>query len=648
MNLEKLLADIEAADEGPQIAALFDFDGTIMAGYSATVFLQDSLASGDLKPDELVQITRALTSFGLGNMGFSALMAIHAQYLQGQSEADYTKNSEKLFRKKIARLIYPESRALIDAHRAKGHTIAIISSATPYQVKPAAQDLDIEHVYCTGLEVKRGKFTGKVVKPTVFGEGKVIAAETLAKKTGARLENSFFYSDSTDDIQLLKHVGHPVTLNPSKRLKKITEERAWPTATFDSRGKISLNRFIRSIAATGSLVGSFAAGLPIYALTRSKRDSLNFSISLFADTCNALIGLDIDVIGEENLWSHRPAVFMFNHQSKADVAIMASLVRRDVVGVGKKEIQKTPVIGWVMGMAGTVFIDRSDREKAIESMKPLVSAMKDEKKSLIIAPEGTRTPTRKLAPFKKGGFHMAMQVGVPIIPVVIHNASDIAPKGDFVFKPGTVHVEVLPPVDTSDWTTTNMNEQVNLVRNQFLKALGQPEQTFEEIRAEARNTPEDMIPGSKPSKRRPSSRAAKQAQTSEDPSSSKAKKSSKTKPSIKAKTKATSKTTTKPKAKTKTKTKALAQQPSAKKTSTKSATANKKAAAKSTPARKQQVTKSAAKGKKAEVTNKKKNVAAAPKAKTKTNAAAKKIQTPRKKVAPKRSAAVKPKLASKD
>ncbi len=644
MNIEKLLANIEAAEEGPQIAALFDFDGTIMAGYSATVFLQDSLASGDLKPDELVQITRALTSFGLGNMGFSALMAIHAQYLQGQSEADYTKNSEKLFRKKIARLIYPESRALIDAHRAKGHTIAIISSATPYQVQPAAQDLDIEHVYCTGLEVKRGKFTGKVVKPTVFGEGKVIAAETLAKKTGARLESSFFYSDSTDDIQLLEHVGHPVTLNPSKRLKKITEERAWPTATFDSRGKISLNRFIRSIAATGSLVGSFAAGLPIYALTRSKRDSLNFSISLFADTCNALIGLDIEVVGEENLWSHRPAVFMFNHQSKADVAIMASLVRRDVVGVGKKEIQKTPVIGWVMGMAGTVFIDRSDREKAIESMKPLVSAMKDEKKSLIIAPEGTRTPTRKLAPFKKGGFHMAMQVGVPIIPVVIHNASDIAPKGDFVFKPGTVHVEVLPPVDTSDWTTNNMNEQVNLVRNQFLKALGQPEQTVKEIRAAAKDTPEDMIPGSKPSKRRPSSRAAKQAQTSADPSSSKPKKSSKTKPSTKAKPK--TKAATKPK--TTAKTKVRVQQTPAKKTATKSADANKKATAKSTPVKKQQVTKSAAKSKKAAETNKKKNVAAATKAKTKTKAAAKKIRTPRKKVAPKLSAAVKPKLAGKD
>ena len=494
MTLSELLADIEASEPGPGTAAIFDFDGTIIAGYSATVFLQDALTRGELKPNELYELTRAMTGFGLGNMGFSALMAVHAQYLEGRSEAEYSRNSERLFRKKIARLIYPETRELIAAHKAMGHTVAIVSSATPYQVEPAARDLDIDHVFSTRLEVKDGAFTGAVIKPTCFGEGKVQAAMALAETTGADLEQSFFYSDSSDDIQLLEYIGRPVTLNPRNRLKQITRERHWPTATFDSRGRISVNRFLRSVAATGSVVSSVAAALPIYALTGSKRDSLNFSISLFADTTSALIGLDLDVSGEENLWRQRPAVFMFNHQSKADVAIMARLVRRDVVGVGKKEIQRMPLIGQAMGAAGVVFIDRSDRSKAIESMAPLVAAMKDEGKSLVIAPEGTRAPTRKLAPFKKGGFHMAMQVGVPIVPVVIHNAGDIAPKGDFVFQPGTVRVEVLPPVDTSGWSTERMNEQVTEVRNLFLKALGQPEQTVAEALRESSELPEDMRP----------------------------------------------------------------------------------------------------------------------------------------------------------
>jgi putative phosphoserine phosphatase/1-acylglycerol-3-phosphate O-acyltransferase len=475
VKLQQLLAQVEQSESGPEVAAIFDFDGTIIAGYSATVFLRDELSRGELSPGELLHMTQALTSFGLGNMGFSALMAVHAQYMAGRSEKEYIANSETLFKKSIARLIYPETRALIEAHQAKGHSVAIVSSATPYQVEAAARDLGIDAVYCTKLDVKRGKFTGKVITPTVFGDGKVDAAQDFARKTGADLDNSFFYSDSIDDIQLLEYVGKPVVLNGRKRLRSVAKERQWPMADFDSRGKISVNRFLRSVAATTSVVTSFAAGLPIYALTGSKRDSLNFSLSLFADTASALIGLELDIEGEEHLWSHRPAVFMFNHQSKVDVAVMASLVRRDVVGVGKKEIKKMPLIGSVMEMAGTTLIDRSNAQAAIDSMKPLIHAMREEGKSLVISPEGTRTPTRKLAPFKKGPFHIAIQAGVPVVPVVIFNAGDIAPKGDFVFRRGTVKVRVLPPVDTKAWREETIEEHVAEVRAQFLEALGQNE-----------------------------------------------------------------------------------------------------------------------------------------------------------------------------
>jgi len=84
---------------------------------------------------------------------------------------------------------------------------------------------------------------------------------------------------------------------------------------------------------------------------------------------------------------------------------------------------------------------------------------------------------------------------------VIHNAGDIAPKGDFVFKPGTVRVDVLPPVDTTDWTLEKMDEQVTEVRNLFLQALGQPEQTVKQTLEEQKTLPEDMRPekaGKKP------------------------------------------------------------------------------------------------------------------------------------------------------
>ena len=475
-TIDELLADIETSPRGPQVCAVFDFDGTIIAGYSALVFLREQVRNGQLSVRQLLEVVTAMTSFGLGNMGFSALMASTAQLMDGAEETAYEAMGADLYHRQIARLVYPEARRLIAAHRARGHTLAIVSSATRYQVAPAAEDLGIDEVMCTRLEVRDGLFTGAVIRPTCFGPGKREAAEALATRAGADLDDGFFYSDSTDDIELLERVGHPVALNPSARLRAVARDRDWPSADFGSRGRPTLSQFVRSIAATVSLVPSFAAGLPIYALTRSRRDALNFSLSLFADTASALINLDLEVEGEENLWAQRPAVFVFNHQSKADVVIMARLLRQDIAGVGKKEIRRLPVIGRVLELGGVVMIDRKNAGSAMKAMAPLVEAMREGGRSVVLAPEGTRTVSPRLAPFKKGAFHLAMQAGVPMVPVVIHNAGDVAPKGDFVFRPATVKVEVLAPVDTSDWRTETVSEHVREVRNLFLRTLGQPQE----------------------------------------------------------------------------------------------------------------------------------------------------------------------------
>ncbi len=473
-NLEPLLNAIENSPEGPRICAIFDFDGTLISGYSATAFLREQLRRGDVSAREFLELASAMASFGLGNMGFSAMMAATTQFLDGIEESAYIELGEELFEKQIARLVYPEARALIAAHRAKGHTLAIISSATPYQVEPAAADLGIENVLCTQLEVEDGVFTGQVVRPTCFGQGKVDAAEVLADSVGANLGQSFFYSDSTDDQLLLERVGNPVALNPSEKLRAVARDNAWPTASFGSRGRPTVGQFIRSVAATVSLVPTFAAGLPIYALTGSRREATNFSITLFAETASALINLDLRVRGEDNLWKERPAVFIFNHQSKADIVICAKLLRRDLAGVGKQEIKKMPIIGRVLELGGVVMIDRKNAASAIEAMRPLVDAMRNEGRSVALAPEGTRSVSPLLGPFKKGAFHLAMQAGVPIVPIVVHNAGDVAPKGDFIFRPATVEVDVLPPVDTSNWTTATLNDHVREVRNMFLQTLGQP------------------------------------------------------------------------------------------------------------------------------------------------------------------------------
>jgi putative phosphoserine phosphatase/1-acylglycerol-3-phosphate O-acyltransferase len=468
-----VIAEIQELPDGPQVGAFFDFDGTLISGYSAIAFIEEQITRGNLSVRELVELVGAMASFGIGNLGFSAMMIATSQFLRGVREDSYINFGEELFRTHIARQIYPESRALVQAHLAKGHTVAIISSATPYQVLPAARDLEIENVMCTELEVEKGNFTGAVLQPTCFGPGKVTAAETLAEKFGVDLDRAFYYSDSDDDILLLERVGNPRPLNPNGGLLSIAERRGWPVRRFGSRGYTRPSDWIRSLMMPATLVGSFLAGLPIWALSGSKRDAVNFSVSVFADTASALIGLNLKISGEEHLWSRRPAVFVFNHQSNVDLVIMARLMRRDISGVGKRELRDMPVIGRVLEASGVVLIDRSNTAAAIASMAPLVDAMRVEGKSVCLSPEGTRAISPRLAEFKKGAFHLAMEAGVPMVPIVIHNSGDVQPKGDMLYHPGTVKVDVLPPVDTSEWTVETIDEHVAEVRGMYLRALGQ-------------------------------------------------------------------------------------------------------------------------------------------------------------------------------
>tara|TARA_R110000824_G_scaffold45651_7_gene131887 strand:- start:1919 stop:3628 length:1710 start_codon:yes stop_codon:yes gene_type:complete len=470
------LQDVLDAPEGAHIAALFDFDGTIIAGYSATAMLWEKIKRREMTAEQLVETVNVMAQYSTGNMGFSGLMTGAAKFMKGVTEESYFEFGEELYEKYIARKVYPEARALIEAHRAKGHTIAIVSSATIYQIEPTARDLDIEHVLCSQYEVDNGEFTGNIIRPLCFGEGKVIAAEGLAAEYGLDLDNSYFYSDSYDDIELLERVGKPRPLNPNAKLREVARENDWPLEKYESRGQGKPVDYVRTIYATGSLIGSAIASLPIWALTGSKREAMNFSTGLFGDIATALTGCELEVNGEENLWTSRPCIFVFNHQSKADVMILAKLIRKDMGGVAKKEVRDTPVIGKLMELAGTVFIDRANAGSAIKAMAPLIDAVKIDGKSIVIAPEGTRTLSPKLGPFKKGAFHMAIQAGVPMVPIVIHNAGDVAPKNEFLMRPAKVRVDVLPAVDTSKWTSRTMNAHVAEVRGMFLEALGQAEE----------------------------------------------------------------------------------------------------------------------------------------------------------------------------
>ena len=176
--------------------------------------------------------------------------------------------------------------------------------------------------------------------------------------------------------------------------------------------------------------------------------------------------------GAEHLWSHRPAVFTINHQSGLDALIIQKLLRQGFSGVAKKELARVPVIGQVFRVADVAFVDRGSGSvaKAQETLAPAVERLR-EGLSLVIAPEGTRSATPRLGPFKKGAFHIAMQAQVPIVPIVIRNAGEVAWRTSLTVRPGTVEVVVHPPIPTTRWSTKTLDKHVAAVRQLYVDTL---------------------------------------------------------------------------------------------------------------------------------------------------------------------------------
>jgi putative phosphoserine phosphatase/1-acylglycerol-3-phosphate O-acyltransferase len=470
--IDELTREIREGPAGPEVGAFFDLDQTLLAGFSAFAFFRERVTSGRISPREISDSLLGALSFALGRTGFSGMMAASTAAYRGLAESVLRETGQEVFEKHLARQIYPEARALVVAHRARGHTLAIVSSATPYQAEPVAEALDIPHVLSTRLEVEHGVFTGRVLKPTCWQEGKLHYAQELAAREGIDLAESFFYTDSADDLPLLEAVGHPRPLNPSSRLAGIARDRGWPIRRFRSRGRPSPEAIARTALAYGSLLPALWGGAAVAVANRSRREGANVTVSTWADVATAFAGIELEVEGEEHLWSRRPAVFIFNHQSSVDTLLIAKLLRRDFTGIAKQEIRRNPLFGPAFAFAGVVFIDRADGAKAIASLEPAVQALR-EGRSIAIAPEGTRSRTAQLGRFKKGAFHLAMQAGVPIVPIVFQNALDVLPRGALVLRPANVRAVVLPPIDTSGWTRESLDAEIETIRKRYLEVLGE-------------------------------------------------------------------------------------------------------------------------------------------------------------------------------
>jgi putative phosphoserine phosphatase/1-acylglycerol-3-phosphate O-acyltransferase len=462
--------DVFSAPPGPEIAAFFDFDGTLIDGYSAVAFLQDRAQRGDISPGEAAKLLRTGLDARAGRADFNHFMRVGVQAFRGHDERNLARIGERLLRGTLGGLLFPEMLELLGAHRRRGHTIVIASSALPFQVEPVARELGIEHILCTRLESVGSVYTGRVEGPILWGPGKAAAVRDFAKGAGINLKKSYAYGNGDEDIDFLRTVGHPRPVNPRPELAALAAREGWPVLRLRARGRPGLSSVARTAAAYGGMATAFGAGLGVGLLKRSRRDAVNFTMSLGPDLALGLAGIRLNVTGEDNLWSQRPAVFIFNHQSILDGFILMKLLREDVTGVAKKEVASQPGFGQFARLANMAFVDRGNTGQARVALEPVVKRLRDGY-SIAISPEGTRSPTPAVGQFKKGAFHMAMQGGVPIVPVVIRNAGELLWRGSKVMRSGTVDVHIHEPISVVDWTADTLDSRIAEVRALCVRTL---------------------------------------------------------------------------------------------------------------------------------------------------------------------------------
>ena len=210
---------------------------------------------------------------------------------------------------------------------------------------------------------------------------------------------------------------------------------------------------------------------------RRKRDTLGTAMvrqwgRMLLAVAGVRLVLDPDVQAE--LGRRRGRVLTFNHSSTLDLIVGAALTPEGGVTVVKRELLRVPLIGQAVLLLDMLPIDRADRSRAAAQFHVAAQRMRNESLSVLIAPEGTRSKTAVLSPFKLGAFHLAMQAGVPIVPLVLHGCAALMPSGQFSCRAGVVRVSMLAEVAPEPWSPAAMRAEAEALRERYGVALGTP------------------------------------------------------------------------------------------------------------------------------------------------------------------------------
>ena len=216
-----------------RVGAFFDMDKTLISENSGSVYMKHRYEQGEIGAFELIKGLGAYLQYKAGVLDLAAWTKQMMSDFAGQRESDLVAEAFDLFQQAILPTIYPEAVRVVREHQRKGHVVAIVSGATRFVVEPLADHLGVEHMIYTRMEVEDGLFTGRVVDPVCFEEGKIYWLQQFIERERIDLARSWFYTDSVTDLPLMELVGHPVAVNPDPFLYRTAVKRRWPVRVFD-------------------------------------------------------------------------------------------------------------------------------------------------------------------------------------------------------------------------------------------------------------------------------------------------------------------------------------------------------------------------------------------------------------------------------
>ncbi len=183
------------------------------------------------------------------------------------------------------------------------------------------------------------------------------------------------------------------------------------------------------------------------------------------------IGVRLTVEGTENVPRNRACVLMPNHRSYLDIpAVVLSVRGLSIRFVAKRELKRIPILGWAVARSQHIKVNRGNREQAVAALREATAKI-HRGIALAIFPEGTRSSSDRLLPFKRGGFYVAVDSGFPILPISIRNAGTIYGKMQLLIRPGNIHVVIHPAVSVEGRTRSDIDALVVAVRRAVLSGL---------------------------------------------------------------------------------------------------------------------------------------------------------------------------------